>query len=241
MMVGKPGGAVTWPSLLLVAVFVLSLPAVTPRLYASDEIEYFAYLRSLWFDQDLSFDNEYRYFYDAGIAQGTRPREGGTGFYGDLFSETFLEASTPTGLRPNFAPIGSAILWAPFYAVADLTARTMAWFGSQVPVDGYSRPYLVAVSYGSAVYGFLAVVLSVTVARRLIGLGHLAAFATWVGCSTPKTQAETVVEPDGVADDGWGKSVSAVAERLARHRPTLPPVAQLDNALWTYFHQGHNG
>ena len=37
-----------------------------------------------------------------------------------------------------------------------------------------------------------------------------------------KAQAESVVEPDSVADDlGW-KSISAVAGRRARHRPTLP-------------------
>ncbi len=37
-----------------------------PRIYASDEVQYFAYLRSLWFDRDVSFENEYRYFYDHG-------------------------------------------------------------------------------------------------------------------------------------------------------------------------------
>ena len=50
------------PLVVPVLVFLLSLPAVTVRLYASDEIEYFAYLRSVWFDHDLSFDNEYRFF-----------------------------------------------------------------------------------------------------------------------------------------------------------------------------------
>ena len=54
------------PWVFLVLVFIVSLPAVTVRFYASDEIEYFAYLRSMWFDGDLSFDNEYRYFYDRG-------------------------------------------------------------------------------------------------------------------------------------------------------------------------------
>jgi hypothetical protein len=52
----------TWRSrrgvLWLVLAFVLSLPAVTPRIYASDEVQYFAYLRSLWFDGDGSFENE---------------------------------------------------------------------------------------------------------------------------------------------------------------------------------------
>jgi hypothetical protein len=55
--------------MLLVCLFVLTLPAVTSRLYSSDEIQYFAYLRSLWFDRDLSFENEYQYFYDRGIAR----------------------------------------------------------------------------------------------------------------------------------------------------------------------------
>ena len=44
--------------LLVFALFIASLPAVTARLYSSDEVEYFSYLRSLWFDHDVSFDNE---------------------------------------------------------------------------------------------------------------------------------------------------------------------------------------
>jgi hypothetical protein len=55
--------------LIFICLFLLSLPAVTPRIYSSDEIQYFSYLRSLWFDRDLSFENEYRYFYDRGIAR----------------------------------------------------------------------------------------------------------------------------------------------------------------------------
>jgi hypothetical protein len=50
----RPSRGVLW----LVVAFVLSLPAVTPRIYASDEVQYFAYLRSLWFDGDVSFENE---------------------------------------------------------------------------------------------------------------------------------------------------------------------------------------
>ena len=74
-------------------------------------MEYFAYLRSLWFDHDVSFENEYQHFYDAGIAQARG------------FHETFLERSTEAGRRINFATLGCAILWAPFYALGDLVAR----------------------------------------------------------------------------------------------------------------------
>ncbi len=155
--------------IVIVLLMVVSLPAVTPRLYASDEIQYFAYLRSMWFDGDLSFENEYRYFYDREIARA----------FG--FQETFLEFKTETGLRNNFGTAGSAILWSPFYGIADVAARAMRLSGVSVAIDGYSRPYLVAVAYGSAIYGFLAVLLSIVAARRVIGTGHLAALIVWIG------------------------------------------------------------
>lgn len=157
---------------LLVGVFLVSLPAVTTRLYASDEIEYFAFLRSLWFDRDLSFENEYQYFYDRGIARA----EG--------FHETFLEMTTATGRRLNFGTIGCAILWAPFYAVGDAVARARHAAGASIPIDGFSGPYIAAVAYGSAVYGFLAVLISIRVAERLLGTGRgatAAALAVWIG------------------------------------------------------------
>ena len=40
-----------------------------------------------------------------------------------------------------------------------------------------------------------------------------------------ETQAETVIQPDGVTDDFREKAVPAVAWWLARHPPTLPPAA----------------
>ena len=149
---------------MLVAAFVLSLPAVTPRIYASDEIQYFSYLRSLWFDGDVSFENEYRYFFDRNVGRG----EG--------FHATFLEQYTDTGRRPSFATIGCALLWSPFYAVADLVTRVQ---GGRP--DGFSRPYVAAVAYGSAVYGFVAVLLSIGAARRLAGPGLLAGILVWLG------------------------------------------------------------
>jgi hypothetical protein len=152
--------------LLLAAAFVLSLPLVTPRLYASDEVQYFSYLRSLWFDRDVSFENEYRHFYDAGVTRY------------DGFHETFLERTTDTGRRVNFATMGSAILWSPFYAAADASTHLR---GGEA--DGYSQPYITAVAYASALYGWLALVLGWWMARRVVGpKGALAAtVAVWLG------------------------------------------------------------
>ena len=93
------------PLLILIALFLLSLPLVTTRIYASDEVQYLSYLRSLWFDRDVSFENEYQHFYDSGVVH----------YPG--FHETFLERQTETGRRITFATMGSALLWSPFYAV----------------------------------------------------------------------------------------------------------------------------
>jgi len=156
--------------LFLSALFVFSLPAVTARLYSSDEVQYFSYLRSLWFDHDVSFENEYQYFYDHQIARSPD------------FHTTFLELETAAHRRINYGTIGCAILWAPFYAVGDVAARVMHAAGRGVAVDGYSRPYVAAVAYGSAFYGFATIVLAIIAARRLVGAHAFSSgVAVWLG------------------------------------------------------------
>jgi hypothetical protein len=200
---GRPRG-LAW----LVLLFVVSLPAVTARIYASDEAQYFAYLRSLWFDRDVSFENEYQHFYDAGITRNAG------------FHETFLERTTEAGRRINFATIGCAILWAPFYAAADVTARVAGY-----DADGYSPPYVAAVSYASALYGFLALVVAVATARRLAGdrarLGEeapLAALAVWLG--TPLVFYMYVAPPMSHATSAFAVAVFVYAWVRVRERWT---------------------
>ena len=157
-------------AVFLIVVFIASLPAVTARLYSSDEVQYFSYLRSLWFDHDVSFENEYQYFYDHHIAQSAD------------FHRTFLELDTATGRRINYGTIGCAILWSPFYAIADLWARVLRRTGNDIAVEGYSRPYVSAVAYGSAFYGFATVVLGIRAARRVVGGRALSSgLAVWAG------------------------------------------------------------
>jgi hypothetical protein len=161
----------------LALVAALSMPAVTTRLYAADEVEAYAFLRSLWFDGDVSFDNEYRQFYERGVIAD------------DGFRDTFLTPVTETGLRRNFSTIGCALLWMPFYAVTDAGVRVAQALGSPVAADGYSKPYIAAVCYGSACYGVLALILACAAARRLMhmaglddaGAAALATWAVWLG------------------------------------------------------------
>ncbi|MFI5177430.1 MAG: hypothetical protein ACHQO8_02645 [Vicinamibacterales bacterium] len=151
------------PAVLIVA-FLLSLPAVTTRIYASDEVEAFAWLHSWFFDRDVDFQNEYRYFYDAGLVKTVS------------FHETFLERTNEAGRRFNFAPIGCALLWTPFYAAGHVAALV-----SGAPADGLGHPYVAAVAYGSAVYGLAALLLSLAIAAQLVGRGVAASVAIWLG------------------------------------------------------------
>ena len=153
----------------LVALFVVTLPAVTPRLYSSDEVQYFSYLRSLWFDHDVSFENEYRYFYDRGVARTPG------------FEATFLRAIHAVGpareLRHDWQRHSlGAVLRARRHRRAS-RARVRArdrrrWLLAALHRRGDVR---------SAVYGFLAILLSTGVARRVTGYGLAPALIVWVG------------------------------------------------------------
>ena len=79
--------------------------------------------------------------------------------------------------------MGCALLWAPFYAVADASVRLGRAAGREATADGYAKPYVAAVAYGSAFYGFVAILLSIGAARRVAGPhgALLSAAAVWLG------------------------------------------------------------
>ena len=140
---------------VVVLAWLLTLPLVTPKIRGADEIEYFSYLRSMAFDRDLEFGNEYRHFYQ-------RDPEGLAGF-----SATFLDRLEPqTGRHINFAPLGSALLWSPFYLLAHLGVLAARGAGSAVAADGFSAPYVAAACYASWLYGGLGLLVIHDALRR---------------------------------------------------------------------------
>jgi hypothetical protein len=157
-----------------VAVFLLTLPLVTPKIRGADEIEYFSYLPSLVFDHDLDFGDEYRHFYDRDP----------TGLSG--FKATFLDRrEVATGRHINFGPIGSAVLWSPFYLLAHGATALARALGSDVPADGMSWPYVAAACYASAFFGFLGLLLIHDLLVRFGGwpdvVATLSVLALWLG------------------------------------------------------------
>src|SRR5438128_1313171 len=133
---------------VVVAPFVRTRRQVTPKSRGAADIEYCSNLRSLVFDRDLEFGNEYERFY-AADPQGLAG-----------FKATFLERlETDTGRHINFAPLGSALLWSPFYLLAHAGVLAARALGAHVAADGFSFPYVAAVCYASALYGLAGLLL----------------------------------------------------------------------------------
>lgn len=163
----------------LLLVFVALLPLFTAHFYATDSVQYYAYLRSLVFDGDLDFTNEYARFHEmypaSGIGRALLPRV-------DPATGDLLNVDPVTKLPINVAPVGSAILWAPAFALAHGGVLLARMLGVRVDADGYSRPYIVAVCLASALYGLAGLLLSYAVARRYAGVwaATVAALVCWL-------------------------------------------------------------
>jgi hypothetical protein len=140
---------------ILCILYVLSLPFVAHRMTASDAIEYYAYDRSLYFDHDLNFFNDYQGFYD----RNPKALE--------KFKEGFLDKTNPAGHAINNGPAGSALLWSPFFLAGDASARALHAVGSSVAADGFSGPYIRAVSLGASIYAGIGMILTYLLARAI--------------------------------------------------------------------------
>lgn len=101
----------------------------------SDGFYYFAYLRSLAFDRDVNFMNDYRML--------------------GLGDKTYLFQPTRTGHAESAWTIGPAIVWAPFFAAGHVVATRLHASGRDVATDGTSYPYRQAICVAGLFYGLL--------------------------------------------------------------------------------------
>jgi hypothetical protein len=105
----------------------------------SDGVDHYVYLRSLAVDHDLDLANDYEVVSPRGAS---------------------VEPQTPLGRTGNVHAIGPALLWAPFYATADVVTRLRGR-----PADGWNPLYRDLVAVGSLLYGWVGLVLVYGIAR----------------------------------------------------------------------------
>jgi hypothetical protein len=185
-----------WPArdrgaLAIVAIFLLLLPISLPRIYATDEVQYYAYLRSVYFDHDLDFRNEYEHFAELGERQ--RPPD--PAIRNALLHIDAQNPNPVTGKLRNVAPVGSAIMWTPGFVLADLGVRAANALGAGIGADGYSRPYIWSVCLMSALYSLGGLLLTYRLARRFAGIfaATLATLAVWL--ATPLVMYTFILMP----------------------------------------------
>ena len=149
--------------LVLVIVFFIFLAVLTPYTHPieGDAVFYYAYLPSLLLDHDLDFRNQFLQ-YEPWI------RNWGID----------LDQSAKV---PNYFPIGTAILWAPFYlaghAVSVLTGETTG------EIPGYSIFHTSLVAIGSFVYALIGLLLLYEILKQLFSrtAALAAVLGVWLG------------------------------------------------------------
>jgi hypothetical protein len=181
-----------WGVLLVLGLAALVL--FTPRIYGADEIKLFAPLRSLYFDGDLHYENEYTYFIEADpVAHaGLIP---------------YRDGVTSTGYRLNDGTIGSALLWSPFYVAADVYVMVTGWFGSEVPRDGYSWPYIWAVCLGSLFWGTAGLFITYRLCREYADTDSSTAALVGIWFATPVVFYLYITPPMGHANSLFAVSL----------------------------------
>ena len=167
----------------------------------SDGFYYFAYMRSLAFDRDVNFTNDYRL-----LGLGDKPH---------------LFQPTPTGYAQSAWTIGPAIVWAPFFGAGHVVATRLSRDDPNVSANGISFPYRQAVCIAGLFYGLLGCWFCVRVTARLFET-RLAAVATAMVVAGSFMLWYIVKEPSMT----HAPSMAAVAGFtwlwLATGRPTRP-------------------
>lgn len=137
---------------------------------------YYAYARAPLIQHNLQFDEDWRHA-NQNFSQAR------TLSNGQLRPDEYTE----TGHVGNLFSIGPAMLWTPFLLAAHSFVILGDTLGAHIPADGFSSPYLVAMALGTAVYGFLGLLLSYLLARKYVQerWAFLATIGIWGASSLP--------------------------------------------------------
>lgn len=141
---------------LLILLFLVSLPFVNPWV-RGDGVGYYALARAPLIDHSFDFRSDW-----LNANESFRmSRVTSTGNTDAIDADQF----TATGHLNNHFSVGPAILWAPFLAAAHLFVKISDVFGAHIIANGFSRPYLLAMAFGTVLCGFGAIWISFRIAR----------------------------------------------------------------------------
>ena len=158
----------------------------TPRI-DSDGVGYYAYLRSAIVDGDLDFANEFDP--DLSPLPHTPP---------------LREQRSSAGRVVNLWSVGPALAWAPAGLLAHALSHAGRAIGVDWSADGYSTPYIMLVTFVSALAGLATLLGSFAVAQRFARPGVAALAAATIYCGSNLLYY-------ALWDGGFAHSLSAAA------------------------------
>lgn len=157
--------------LFLGIIHLLALATIfKPWVHGIDGAGYYAWVRSAVIDRDLDTYNEFQHY------EGAQDEELQSTAWRNFFRRT------ETGLWSNHYPVGSAVLWSPFFLLAHALTRFLNLAGYGIAPDGYSSLYVAFSTFGSTVAAFVGLVLIYRIARGLYGdcTATLATASIWL-------------------------------------------------------------
>jgi hypothetical protein len=122
----RPGLTIAAIGLFFTLAYTASLvllPKPNGRILLGDALHHYVQLRSIVFDRDLQFQNEYIRMYRL---------EGP-----DSETRWIYDELTETGHVRNLMPVGPALLWAPAFLLVAIAVWLANAFGAPYPLDGY--------------------------------------------------------------------------------------------------------
>jgi hypothetical protein len=143
-----------WPRFILLCVFIMCVNMYVKNMRdphgwglvtGNDQPQYFAYLHSWVFDHDLDFVNEYD------MMPGIRE---------------MMKVYHPGNPGNNVAPIGSPVIWMPFYLAAHVFVWILRATGAGVVADGMSSPYAAGVGFASIFVAWLGFIMVYATLRK---------------------------------------------------------------------------
>ncbi len=173
----KRVGFSKWAYVLVIFWILTVILGLTPWIYSDGAGDY-AWVRSFFMDGNLDCSNEFAHY-----VKEFELKYGWEGPNDDLFP-----AKTETGYQANKYPIGTAILWSPFFLVGHMaTLLSNSLFQSNIPTDGYSKWYVFFVSLGSNFYAFLGLFIAFYTAKRFFSesSSFWATTGIWFASSIP--------------------------------------------------------
>ena len=168
-----PGRTVVAIGLIFALAYGASLvliPKADGRIVVGDAVHYYVYLRSVVFDGDLQFHNEYVRLY------GLTERAPGVAWVYDPM---------PTGYIRNVMPVGPAIAWAPLYLIATGAVTLLRWCGVEYPLDGFGRVFQASAGFSGIVAATIGAWFAFRAAATLFDarVAIWATLAIWLGSS----------------------------------------------------------